>query len=137
MTQSLKSRLREFLGQASIATPGEWRCNTVPTSIGSCHKIEPIHACIYDDGRSVKDNTDQKANAAFIASSRTLGPLAAEKLLEAIEVIELYSQFEVRHKVEGGAYDPKLGAFVHKTISDWNGNPARAFLESLEQEGGG
>ncbi len=60
-------------------TPGPWTVETVPTSIGHAHKIQPIGACLYVDHRDAKGKDaktlDAAANAALIA--------AAPDLLEA------------------------------------------------------
>ena len=73
-------------------TPGPWVIETVPTSVGICHKIGPFpprrpddvtprSACLYADYPSVHNPADNElyANARLIA--------AAPDLLEALEEI--------------------------------------------------
>lgn len=69
-------------------TPGPWRFITVVTSIGHCHKINPMNACIYVDHRG-KDDRDEKtatalANARLISAAPELyAALAGWKKLHA------------------------------------------------------
>lgn len=73
-------------------TPGPWSMATVPTSVGSCHKIGPFpngaarvetYACVYADGQRIGIDDESavskelKANASLIA--------AAPDLLEALD----------------------------------------------------
>lgn len=44
-------------------TPLPWTLETVPTSIGHCHKIMPLRACLYVDHRDVA-NKDAKTVTA-------------------------------------------------------------------------
>ena len=73
-------------------TPGPWVIETVPTSVGICHKIGPFpprrpddvkprSACLYADYPSVHNPADNElyANARLIA--------AAPELLEALEIL--------------------------------------------------
>lgn len=73
-------------------TPGPWVIETVPTSVGICHKIGPFpprrpddvtprSACLYADYPSVHNPADNElyANARLIA--------AAPDLLEALQNI--------------------------------------------------
>lgn len=72
-------------------TPGPWMLETVPTSVGICHKIGPFppsheskkqrHACLYADYPSDSNPADKEllANAHLIA--------AAPELLEALAKI--------------------------------------------------
>ena len=60
-------------------TPGPWRLETVPTSIGQCHKIGPFpgghDCCVYDDGRPVgtaAHSPELLADARLIAASPEL-----------------------------------------------------------------
>ena len=66
-------------------TPGPWVIETVPTSVGICHKIGPFpprrpddvthrSACLYADYPSVHNPADNElyANARLIASSPDL-----------------------------------------------------------------
>jgi hypothetical protein len=66
---------------AKAATPGPWGMETVPTSVGVCHKIGPFpgkrpddkprHACLYADYPSDGNQADDelKANAHLIAAA--------------------------------------------------------------------
>ena len=73
-------------------TPGPWVIETVPTSVGICHKIGPFpprrpddvtprSACLYADYPSVHNPADNElyANARLIA--------AAPDLLKALELL--------------------------------------------------
>ena len=62
-------------------TPGPWYVETVPTSIGHCHKIQPVNACLYVDYRGIRA-TDPKTAVAE-ANARLIA--AAPELLEALE----------------------------------------------------
>lgn len=72
-------------------TPGPWVLDTIPTSVGICHRIGPFpprrpddvkvrHACLYADYPSASNPADEEleANARLIA--------AAPELLEALQV---------------------------------------------------
>jgi len=67
-------------------TPGPWELETVPTSIGICHKIGPFgndtgrikYACVYDDGSHL-----QHPNPELLANARLM--VAAPELLEALK----------------------------------------------------
>lgn len=66
-------------------TPGPWNVEVVKTSIGSCFKVMPIHACLYADNLYEHNRLDlewqtKEADAALIA--------AAPDLLAALESIE-------------------------------------------------
>ncbi|HEJ4644000.1 TPA: hypothetical protein ACWMI6_005978 [Pseudomonas aeruginosa] len=76
-------------------TPGPWVLDTIPTSVGICHRIGPFpprrpddvkvrHACLYADYPSASNPADEEleANARLIA--------AAPELLEALQHIEEY-----------------------------------------------
>ncbi|HFT1859310.1 TPA: hypothetical protein RG921_004299 [Pseudomonas aeruginosa] len=71
-------------------TPGPWVLDTIPTSVGICHRIGPFpprrpddvtvrHACLYADYPSASNPADEEleANARLIA--------AAPELLDALE----------------------------------------------------
>lgn len=92
----------------SAHTAGPWSLNTVPTTVGSCHKIGPFPrglsgetwACVYADGCriGVDDNNpnavELRSNARliaaaptmydYIASSASNGCAEASKIMEAI-----------------------------------------------------
>lgn len=70
-------------------TPGPWVLDTIPTSVGICHRIGPFpprrpddvtvrHACLYADYPSASNPADEEleANARLI--------VAAPELLEAL-----------------------------------------------------
>lgn len=83
-------------------TPGPWVLDTIPTSVGICHRIGPFpprrpddvtvrHACLYADYPSASNPADEEleANARLMA--------AAPDLLEALEnLMAAYSQPEDR-----------------------------------------
>ncbi|HCF4804159.1 TPA: hypothetical protein NIF59_002256 [Pseudomonas aeruginosa] len=71
-------------------TPGPWVMDTIPTSVGICHRIGPFpprrpddetarHACLYADYPSVFNPADREleANARLMT--------AAPELLEALQ----------------------------------------------------
>lgn len=73
-------------------TPGPWVLDTVPTSVGICHRIGPFpprrpddvtvrHACLYADYPSASNPADEEleANARLI--------VAAPEMLEALDNI--------------------------------------------------
>ena len=49
------SRIKELLAKA---TPGEWTAEASNTSVGHCHQIKPIHACIYVDNQTLPHEAD-------------------------------------------------------------------------------
>lgn len=57
-------------------TPGPWTVETLPTSSGHCHKIDPIRACLYVDHRgagwSDEVTTRALADARLIAAAPDL-----------------------------------------------------------------
>ena len=62
-------------------TPGPWYVKTVPTSIGHCHKIQPVNACLYVDYRGIRAADPKTAIAE--ANARLIA--AAPDLLESLE----------------------------------------------------
>ncbi len=73
-------------------TPGPWVMDTIPTSVGICHRIGPFpprrpddetarHACLYADYPSVFNPADREleANARLMT--------AAPELLEALQAV--------------------------------------------------
>lgn len=69
-------------------TPGEWTVETVRTSVGHAHRIQPISACIYVDHRAIGDIDDKTmkaaANARLIAAAPDLY-MALQDLLAAVD----------------------------------------------------
>ena len=66
LTEKAQPEQLEALAQA--ATPGERTVETVPTSTGHCHKIMPMHLCIYADNSNWREHPQKAADAAFIAA---------------------------------------------------------------------
>lgn len=72
-------------------TPGPWVLATVPTSVGTCHKIGPFpngsraptFACVYADGHRLGIDDDNQAPAELAANARVIA--AAPDLLEALQ----------------------------------------------------
>ena len=80
-------------------TPGPWGLETVPTSIGSCHKIGPFpnigareetYACVYADNVRISDygssgiGDELLANARLIASA----PEILKILIDCVPYLE-------------------------------------------------
>lgn len=71
-------------------TPGPWVLATVPTSVGSCHKIGPFpngdrvatFACVYADGHRLGIDDTNPAAAELAANARLIA--SAPELLEAL-----------------------------------------------------
>ena len=67
-------------------TPGPWKLDTVPTTIGICHKIGEFpnrngrirYACVYDDGGHM-----QAQDGELLANARLMA--ASPDLLEALK----------------------------------------------------
>jgi hypothetical protein len=73
-------------------TPGPWGISTVPTSIGTCHKIGPFpslgnngqtYACVYADNVRERDYGYTKVGDELLANARLIA--AAPELLAACE----------------------------------------------------
>jgi hypothetical protein len=74
-------------------TLSPWTLETVPTSIGICHKIGPFptnngyhkesHACIYGDGLRAGDEKYNKVAAELLANARLIA--AAPDLLACLK----------------------------------------------------
>ena len=89
----------------ALHTPGPWIFATVPTSVGSCHKIGPFpngsrvatFACVYADGHrlgiddAVPAAIELRANARLIAAAPDL--LAVAQELE--ESADYWSEYDV------------------------------------------
>ncbi|WP_257834576.1 hypothetical protein [Burkholderia glumae] len=100
-------------------TPGPWSLTTVPTSIGSCHKIGPFPsagdrretcACVYADG--IRIGIDEKIPAAVELFANAKLIAAAPELVEALQVAMRAASdtlFVLRDilRNDGGA-DPRL-----------------------------
>lgn len=61
-------------------TSGPWSVETVRTTCGHAHKINPIRACIYVDHRDARETDDKTVRAA--ANAHLIA--AAPSLLEAL-----------------------------------------------------
>jgi hypothetical protein len=72
-------------------TPGPWILATVPTSVGSCHKIGPFpngsrvetFACVYADGIRLGIDDANPAAVQLAANARLIA--AAPMMLEALQ----------------------------------------------------
>lgn len=132
----LKSRLREYLGQAERATAAPWCLQPGICGDGSLQDELAVSVCAeehFGDGETMvkpllemkcDDFEEDDLNAAFIASSRTLGPLAASTLLEALELLEEL------------ALPPYKDSDLSSLMQTINAR-ASHFLRELDQEGGG
>ena len=76
----------------SAHTPGPWTLETVPTSIGSCHKIGPFpsgrlasgtYACVYADGIRIGVDDNIPMAVELLANARLIA--AAPDLLAALQ----------------------------------------------------
>lgn len=76
------------------STPGPWILATVPTSVGSCHKIGPFpgagqrphtYACIYADG--IRPGIDDALPAAVELAANARLMAAAPDMAEILEII--------------------------------------------------
>ena len=73
----------------SAHTPGPWVLMTVPTTVGSCHKIGPFpngnrsatFACVYADGHRLGIDDSNQAAIELAANARLIA--AAPDLLNA------------------------------------------------------
>ncbi len=76
-------------------TPGPWTLETVPTSVGICHKIGPFpstsvekegYACVYADNVWPGEGGRDKIGAELLANAHLIA--AAPDLLEVLENLE-------------------------------------------------
>jgi len=76
------------------STPGPWILATVPTSVGSCHKIGPFpgaghrphtFACVYADG--IRPGIDDALPAAIELAANARLMAAAPDMAEILEII--------------------------------------------------
>ena len=75
----------------SAFTPGPWLLMTVPTSVGSCHKIGPFpngdrvatFACVYADGHRLGVDDSNAPAVELAANARLIA--AAPCLLAALQ----------------------------------------------------
>ncbi|MFP7813435.1 hypothetical protein [Pseudomonas aeruginosa] len=91
-------------------TPGPWVLDTIPTSVGICHRIGPFpprhpddvtvrHACLYADYPSASNPADEEleANARLI--------VAAPELLDAlVNLLPLISPLKAESQQVADAY---------------------------------
>ncbi|HGM4344833.1 TPA: hypothetical protein ACKPFY_004067 [Pseudomonas aeruginosa] len=91
-------------------TPGPWVLDTIPTSVGICHRIGPFpprrpddvtvrHACLYADYPSASNPADEEleANARLI--------VAAPELLDAlVNLLPLISPLKAESQHVADAY---------------------------------
>ncbi len=99
-------------------TPGPWTLETVPTSIGTCHKIGPFpslgvreenHACVYADNVRPHDYGHSHVGDELLANARLIA--AAPEMLDLLQhMAEVCPVPEFRDrivaivaKIEGGA----------------------------------
>lgn len=78
----LTAALDELERLANAATEGPWKIETVPTSIGRCHKIGPFNACLYEDSRFGAGVSEYRSNAELLAASRTAIPALVAAMRE-------------------------------------------------------
>jgi len=108
-------------------TPGPWSLMTVPTSVGSCHKIGPFpngdrvstFACIYADGHRNGIDDANPAAQELAANARLIA--AAPMLLEIVQT----SIKNVRSLGPAGAL-----ASVHEPYSEWLSALEMAYSEA-------
>ncbi|SFU94787.1 hypothetical protein [Alicyclobacillus macrosporangiidus] len=96
--ESIRERAEKYLELAEKATKGPWSAGT--------NGLNPIV-------RGITGDIWRSSDAKFIATSRTEGPWLAQKLLEAIRVIEFYAYRQTdgghraRQFLEGGEVDER------------------------------
>lgn len=77
--------LGELRALMEAATPGPYSVETVPTSVGICHKLMPFTGCIYvDDSKGGRNRKELLATATFIAAACNAVP----GLLAAVESLD-------------------------------------------------
>lgn len=104
--KAIKSTLRQHIKEAEKATPGPWTWKTRYS--GSAELDEP---CIWLGESSSLPPKQPHLNAAFIASARTMSPLACRMALYAIETMEYDKQ-----EGNAGAYNDLVSI-----LSIWEG----------------
>jgi hypothetical protein len=85
-------------------TPGPWGISTVPTSIGTCHKIGPFpslgnngqtYACVYADNVRERDYGYTKVGDELLANARLIA--AAPELLEALRELTTLDGIRIKY----------------------------------------
>ena len=158
----LQDRLREYVEQSKKATPGPWKndCGNgqietldwrvlIAERVGNYGRRKDVEGMYPDYAEDKIPEVeallayDNENDMDFIAASRTLGPLAAEKLLEALDVIEWYANGDNYLFCTCGAFLADCNSPCKKCADDNDaahidrGEKAAAFLASLDQEAGG
>jgi len=77
-----------------MRTPGKWEVETVPTSIGRCHKVGP--ACIYDDYNFKGDPSYLLDMAKLISAA----PELLEACKHALRVCESEERYEASDAIK-------------------------------------
>ncbi len=102
-------------------TPGPWILSTVPTSVGSCHKIGPFpngdrsatFACVYADGHRKGIDDSNPAAIELAANARLIA--AAPEMVDAL--IDLCNRIleEGATPLDWGEYEAALDAIARAT----------------------
>lgn len=100
-------------------TPGPWILLTVPTSVGSCHKIGPFqngsrgatYACIYADGNRKGIDDENPSALELYANARLIS--AAPELLAVVQDLEESACYWSEYEVPLGIVD-RLRAAIDK-----------------------
>jgi len=67
------------------STPGPWEIKTVNTSVGHCHKIMPLGACLYVDNQTLPRDSVNTASVVALANAHLIA--AAPDLLQELKNI--------------------------------------------------
>lgn len=120
-------------------TPGPWTMETVPTSIGVCHKIGPFpssggpypetHACVYVDGGAMDPCGSREeellANALRIAAVPQM-EAALDGLTTAADELQCQAQ-------DVGDPEPELTAAI-RSVRDWIDTSMKALAAARGEE---
>jgi hypothetical protein len=103
MTAETVTKIEELLKKA---TPGPWTDEATNTSVGHCHQIKPIHACVYVDNQTLPHeamnppSVEARSNADLICLLRnSIESLLAERKALREAVIVLHSRDAANKKL--------------------------------------
>lgn len=107
MKQTLRERARALLGLANAATEGPWveDDKDTPWDVGGYETSVETRGAL--SGMTIADVADSD-DALFIASSRTESPYLAQKLIEALDLLE-----DAHHRHPLG-WEQRVGDFLRE-----------------------